>query len=70
MIQSLYEYPLPNNGERYDLSQEELLDLLQKAYDNGWHYGYGAAQVKYDKNMTTWASSEPKNKNEWVSDWR
>ena len=49
MIQSLYEYPLPNNGERYDLSEKELIDLLQKAFDRGWHYGYGAAQVKYDK---------------------
>lgn len=69
MIQSLYEYPLPNNGERYDLSQEELLDLLQKAYDSGWHYGYGAAQVKYDKEMTTYASTNNKT-NDWVSDWR
>lgn len=35
MIQKLFDYPLPNNGDRYDLSKEELVELLQKAYDNG-----------------------------------
>ena len=35
MIQKLFDYPLPNNGDRYDLSQEELVELLQKAYENG-----------------------------------
>ena len=35
MIQALFNYPLPNNGDRYDLSKEELVELLQKAYDNG-----------------------------------
>ena len=35
MIQKLFDYPLPNNGDRYDLSEEELKELLQKAYDNG-----------------------------------
>jgi hypothetical protein len=35
MIQTLFDFPLPNNGDRYDLSKEELLELLQKAYENG-----------------------------------
>ena len=35
MIQVLFEFPLPNNGDRYDLSKEELVELLQKAYENG-----------------------------------
>ena len=35
MIQALFDYPLPNNGNRYDLSKEELVELLQKAYENG-----------------------------------
>ena len=35
MIQTLFDYPLPNNGDRYDLSKEELVELLQKAYENG-----------------------------------
>lgn len=35
IIQKLFDYPLPNNGDRYDLSEEELVELLQRAYDNG-----------------------------------
>ena len=35
MMQVKFNYPLPNNGDRYDLSKEELVELLQKAYDNG-----------------------------------
>ena len=38
MIQVLYDFPLPNNGERYDLSQDELNDLLYKAYRNGFEH--------------------------------
>lgn len=39
MIQTTYEFPLPNNGERYDLSQQELCDLLSKAYYKGFKDG-------------------------------
>lgn len=39
MIQTTYEFPLPNNGERYDLSQQELCDLLNKAYYKGFKDG-------------------------------
>lgn len=35
MMQVLFEFPLPNNGERYDLSAEELVQLLLKAYEKG-----------------------------------
>lgn len=35
MMSILFSYPLPNNGNRYDLSQEELIELLQKVYDSG-----------------------------------
>ena len=38
MIQKLFDYPLPNNGDRYDLSQEELIELLRKAYEQGRQY--------------------------------
>ena len=78
MIMTMYEMPLPNNGERYDLSQDELDELLHKAYRNGWKYGYELAEVKYNKSMTTSASypndSIPKTINaktgEWTSEWR
>ena len=36
MIVGLFSYPNPNNKDRYDLSEEELVALLQKAYDNGF----------------------------------
>ena len=32
MVISRYSFPLPNNGERYDLSQDELVVLLDAAY--------------------------------------
>lgn len=35
MMQVKFDYPLPNNGDRYDLSKEELVELFKKAYDNG-----------------------------------
>lgn len=39
MTQITYDFPLPNNGERYDLSQQELCDLLDKAYHKGFKDG-------------------------------
>ena len=50
MMQALFDYPLPNNGDRYDLSKEELVELLQKAYENG----YKAAESCYNYK-TTWS---------------
>ena len=38
MVISHYTFPLPNNGERYDLSQAELVELLDKAYNNGFEH--------------------------------
>ena len=49
MIISKYCFPNPNNGERYDLSQEELVELLDKAYQNGWNQ----AREVYDKSLQT-----------------
>ena len=39
MVQVTYEFPLPNNGERYDLSRQELCDLLSKTYYKGFKDG-------------------------------
>ena len=36
MIQMKYDFPLPNNGDRYDLSEKELVKLLDAAYKNGY----------------------------------
>lgn len=63
MIMTLFDFPLPNNGERYDLSQDELVELLQRAYDNGFKH----AREIYDPKMhqvTTASSIEWRNCNE------
>ena len=62
MVISRYTFPLPNNGMRYDLSQDELVELLDKAYNCGFEY----ARDIYDparKGVITWASSD--NNTEW-----
>lgn len=61
MVQMKYAFPLPNNGERYDLSHEELVKLLDYVYD----CGFEAARNIYDparQGVTTWASTEDLNK--------
>lgn len=52
MLQVLFSYPLPNNGDRYDLSKEELRELLQKAYDSGFKVG------KSNEGITTTYATE------------
>lgn len=65
MVISKYSFPLPNNGERYDLSQDELVTLLDNAYNCGFKY----ARDIYDpsrQGTITWASSEDKDDpNKW-----
>lgn len=39
MMQVTFEYPLPNEQGRYDLSEEELVELLEKAYNKGISIG-------------------------------
>ena len=67
MIQTLYDFPLPNNGDRYDLSQEELNDLLYKAYMNGFQWG---KEVATPTVVTTSASIENKDDpTNWKETW-
>lgn len=54
---SKYSFPNPNNGERYDLSRDELVMLLDNAYNSGWAH----ARELYDESchsITTTASYE------------
>lgn len=53
MMITTYDFPLPNNGERYDLSQKELVDLLDKAYHKGFEDGKNVSSA-----VTTCSSSE------------
>ena len=34
----LYSFPNPNDGENYNLTKEELVQLLDKAYSNGYEH--------------------------------
>lgn len=65
MVISHYTFPLPNNGERYDLSQAELIELLDKAYNSGFEY----ARDIYDperQGVLTWTSSKDQDDpNKW-----
>lgn len=36
MVMTLYDFPLPNNGDRYDLSPDELQKILDHVYKCGW----------------------------------
>lgn len=51
MIQALFEFPLPNNGDRYDLSEEELVELLQKAYENGRRSNQGWSTTSWSNTF-------------------
>lgn len=62
MVMMKYNIPLPNNGERYDLSKEELVKILDAAYNNGWNHGYGVAEIQYNSH-TAYASYENMNDN-------
>lgn len=67
MIFTKYDFPLPNNGERYDLSKEELVKLLDKVYDSGFTH----ARNIYDpsrQGTLTWASTEDTDDpNKWYT---
>ena len=70
MVISKYSFPLPNNGNRYDLSQDELVQLLDKAYQAGWDH----AREVYDPTMqpilTTSATYEDIDDNtKWKEVW-
>ena len=63
----LYTFPNPNNGDRYDLSQEELDALLYKAYMNGYRWGRESVVTC---TITTNASVEDKDDNtKWKEVW-
>ena len=58
MIFTKYSFPLPNNGERYDLSQEELVKILDAVYDNGYEHARDIFDPKR-QGTVEWASSDP-----------
>lgn len=65
MIFSRYNYPLPNNGDRYDFSQEELRKLLDSVYERGYTHGVESTIVPetitacYDNLTVTFPVKDP-----------
>jgi hypothetical protein len=45
MVFVRYDFPLPNNGNRYDFSEEELVKLLDSVYERGYTHGVEIANV-------------------------
>ena len=68
MIMTLYEFPNPNNGDRYDLSQEELDALLYRAYMNGYQWGKEAATPVVTTSASTLVEDKDDNTN-WKEVW-
>ena len=42
---------MTNNGDRYDLSQEELVELLEKAYENGRQSNQGWSTLSWSNTF-------------------
>lgn len=59
-----YDFPLPNNGNNYSFTQEELVKLLDHVYDRGWQHAKEIYDTKSYTVTTTSAESwkgVPKN---------
>lgn len=65
MVQTKYDFPLPNNGDRYDLSQNELVQLLDKAYDAGWDHARETYDPILQPVVTTFPSFKDKDDIKW-----
>lgn len=64
MLVAKYDFPLPNDGDKYSLTQDELIKLLDGVYERG----YENARSAYDTSgqTTAWASS---NMGDEQNDW-
>ena len=70
MVFTKYSFPNPNNGDRYDLSQDELIQLLDKAYQAGWDHAREVYDPALQPIITTSASFEDRDDNtKWKEVW-
>lgn len=58
MVFTKYSFPNPNNGDRYDLSQDELVQLLDKVYQAGWDHAREIYDPAMQPILTTSATYE------------
>ena len=71
MVFTKYSFPNPNNGDRYNLSQDELVQLLDKTYQAGWDHAREVFDPALQPIVTTSASYvEDKDDNtKWKEVW-
>ena len=48
-----YSFPIPNNGDRYDLSLEELNELLNSVYEKGFKDGVSSTIMPETTSAST-----------------
>lgn len=53
MMQVRYEFPLPNDGLGYKFTEKELVELLDRIYENGREYERSLVKVELDRVITT-----------------
>ena len=63
MVFTKYSFPNPNNGDRYDLSQDELVQLLDKVYQAGWDHARETFDPALQPILTTSATYD--NNTKW-----
>ena len=66
----LYNFPNPNDGENYNLTKEELVQLLDKAYSNGYEHAREVFDPALQPVVTTAATYENADDNtRWKEIW-
>ena len=70
MVFTKYSFPNPNNGDRYDLSQDELVQLLDKVYQAGCDHAREVYDPALQPIVTASASFEDRDDNtKWKEVW-
>lgn len=63
MLVAKYDIPLPNNGDKYSLTQDELVKLLDRAYERGYENARNASS-----QTAAWTSSDMGDEqNDWYN---
>ena len=64
MLVAKYDIPLPNDGDKYSLTQDELVKLLDRVYERG----YENARSTTSSHTVAWASSDMGDEqNDWYN---
>lgn len=64
MLVAKYDIPLPNNGDKYSLTQDELVKLLDRVYERG----YENARNAISSHTVAWTSSDMGDEqNDWYN---